>query len=37
VLAAVGVDWAREVATPIGRPMKLAPGRPVPRLLADRG
>jgi len=34
VLAALGIDAAREVATPIGRPMRLAAGRPVPRLLA---
>lgn len=34
VLAAVGIDGSREVATPIGRPMKLSPGRPVARLLS---
>lgn len=34
VLAALGIDGSREVATPIGRPMKLSPGIPVPRLLA---
>jgi hypothetical protein len=36
ILAAVGVDGSREVTTPIGRPMKLAAGRPVERLLASR-
>jgi len=34
-LAAVGVDGTRERSTPIGRPMKLAAGRVVPRLLDD--
>jgi uncharacterized protein (DUF1501 family) len=34
VLAALGIDFAREVSTPIGRPMRLAAGRPVDRLLA---
>jgi len=33
VLAALGIDFAREVATPVGRPMKLSGGTPVARLL----
>jgi hypothetical protein len=36
VLAALGIDFAREVSTPIGRPMRLSPGRPQSRLLASR-
>jgi hypothetical protein len=35
VLAAVGIDGAREVETPAGRPMRLASGRPLERLLVD--
>jgi len=33
VLAALGIDGAREIQTPAGRPMRLAAGRPVERLL----
>jgi len=36
VMAALGIDFAREVSTPIGRPMRLSSGRPVEALLADR-
>jgi hypothetical protein len=36
VLEALGIDFAREVATPIGRPMKLSVGTPVADLLAAR-
>ncbi|RLS32012.1 MAG: DUF1501 domain-containing protein [Planctomycetota bacterium] len=35
VFRALGIDFAREVATPIGRPMKLSGGKPLARLLAD--
>lgn len=35
VLAALGIDFAREVTTPIGRPMRLAAGRPLAGLLED--
>lgn len=34
VLAGLGIDWARELMTPIGRPLKLAEGTPVKRLIA---
>jgi len=37
VLAALGIDFAREVATPIGRPMRYASGSPVGRLLLPSG
>ena len=37
VLAALGIDFAREVATPIGRPMRYASGTPLPRLLRRDG
>jgi len=37
VLAALGIDFAREVATPIGRPMRYASGTPLPRLLRPIG
>lgn len=33
VLAALGIDFAHEVQTPVGRPMRLSPGSPLPRLL----
>jgi uncharacterized protein (DUF1501 family) len=33
VLAALGIDFARELATPVGRPMKLSSGTPLDRLL----
>jgi len=36
VLDALGIDFAREVATPVGRPMKLSAGTPVASLLAGR-
>lgn len=36
VLEALGIDFAREVATPIGRPMKLSAGSPVAALLAGQ-
>jgi uncharacterized protein (DUF1501 family) len=36
VLEALGIDFAREVATPVGRPMKLSAGAPVASLLAGR-
>ena len=35
VLAALGIDSARELATPAGRPMRLSGGRVVERLMAD--
>ena len=34
VLAALGIDWQRELMTPIGRPLKLAEGTPVRGLVA---
>jgi hypothetical protein len=34
VLAALGIDWQRELMTPIGRPLKLAEGTPVTGLVA---
>jgi len=34
VLAALGIDWQRELMTPIGRPLKLAEGTPVEGLVA---
>ena len=34
-LAALGIDFAREIATPAGRPMRLSGGRVVERLLVD--
>ena len=37
VLAALGIDFAREVATPVGRPMKLSSGNAIGRLLAGPG
>jgi hypothetical protein len=33
VLAALGIDFAREVATLVGRPMKLSSGIPLAKLL----
>ena len=33
VLAALGIDWQRELVTPIGRPLKLAEGTPVKGLV----
>jgi hypothetical protein len=36
VLDALGIDFAREVATPVGRPMKLSAGAPIASLLAGR-
>jgi uncharacterized protein (DUF1501 family) len=36
VLDALGIDFAREVATPVGRPMKLSAGTPIASLLAGR-
>jgi hypothetical protein len=34
VLAALGIDWQRELMTPIGRPLRLAEGTPVKGLVA---
>lgn len=34
VLAALGIDWRRELLTPIGRPLGLSEGRPVRGLVA---
>ena len=34
ILARLGVDYEKEVITPIGRPMKLCAGRPIDRLVA---
>jgi hypothetical protein len=34
ILHTLGVDFARELITPIGRPMKLCPGKPIEALLA---
>jgi uncharacterized protein (DUF1501 family) len=34
ILKSLGVDFAREVVTPIGRPMQLCQGQPIERLLA---
>jgi hypothetical protein len=36
ILSVLGVDFARELITPIGRPMQLCPGKPIERLLASR-
>lgn len=33
ILSTMGVDWSEEIMTPIGRPMKLADGQPLDRLL----
>ena len=33
ILSALGVDYQRELQTPIGRPMKLCQGRPIEKLL----
>ncbi len=33
VFSALGIDFARELVTPVGRPLKLSPGTPVSRLL----
>ena len=33
VFSALGIDFAREIVTPVGRPLKLSPGTPVSRLL----
>lgn len=33
VFSALGIDFARELTTPVGRPLKLSPGTPVARLL----
>ncbi len=33
ILSALGVDYERELQTPIGRPMKLCQGRPIDKLL----
>jgi hypothetical protein len=35
VFSALGIGFDREVTTPIGRPMRLSAGRPIPRLLAE--
>ncbi|MDZ4684382.1 MAG: DUF1501 domain-containing protein [Planctomycetaceae bacterium] len=35
ILKSLGIDFARELITPIGRPMKLCQGRPIERLLAQ--
>ena len=35
ILARLGVDYEKEVITPIGRPMKLCAGRPIERLVAE--
>ena len=37
VLAALGIDFAHEVATSVGRPMKLSSGTPIARLLTGAG
>jgi Protein of unknown function (DUF1501) len=34
ILRAVGVDYAKELTTPVGRPMALCKGNPIERLLA---
>ncbi len=34
ILSALGVDYQRELQTPIGRPMKLCQGRPIDKLLS---
>ncbi|WP_373653626.1 DUF1501 domain-containing protein [Schlesneria sp. DSM 10557] len=34
ILGRLGVDYEKEVITPIGRPMKLCSGRPIERLIA---
>ena len=34
VLAALGIDWQRELMTPLGRPVKLADGTPVVGLIS---
>jgi len=33
ILSVLGVDFARELITPVGRPMQLCPGTPIERLL----
>lgn len=33
ILRQLGVDWAREIITPIGRPLKLSEGEPLKRLI----
>ena len=33
ILSVLGVDFARELITPIGRPMQLCQGKPIERLL----
>jgi len=35
ILSRLGVNYEKEVITPIGRPMKLCAGRPIARLIAD--
>ena len=37
VLNQLGIDYAKEVITPIGRPMKFCAGQPIERLIAARG
>jgi hypothetical protein len=29
----LGIEWSREVITPIGRPLKLSDGEPIAKLL----
>ncbi|MFM8579471.1 MAG: DUF1501 domain-containing protein [Planctomycetaceae bacterium] len=36
LLEVLGIDFERELITPIGRPMRLSAGRPDPRLLAEK-
>lgn len=36
LLATLGVDFSKELVTPIGRPLKLSEGQPLARLLPDR-
>jgi hypothetical protein len=35
VLAALGIDWTKEIVTPIQRPIRLSEGEPIRRLLAS--
>jgi len=37
LLAALGIDPAHEEMAPVGRPIQLSEGRPIERLLAERG
>ena len=35
VLKQLGIEWSRELITPIGRPLKLSEGNPLVRLLPE--